>query len=133
MCPLAAGGLVVNQVTGTISAYSAVFGGYNGAPTVVNAGTSGGKTRRPFPAPASISGRGGDVTNQGSGTITGANGIAGGNQATTLTVVNAGSILGTNHGILLNAGGDVTNQGRRELSAGIKGSTMAAAAPAPSP
>jgi predicted ribosome-associated RNA-binding protein Tma20 len=99
------GGSVTNQTGGAIT--GELYGIFShAAATVVNAGSIAGNT-------ADGKGvylyAGGSVTNQSGGAITGGLfGIDG--EGTALTVVNAGSISGTEIGVDLFAGGRVTNQ-----------------------
>ena len=109
------GGLVVNQLGGTISGNTvAIYSLYLGAAaTVINAGSIASQYGIALFA-------GGAITNQSSGTIAGQkDGIWTDNQPS--TVVNAGRITGSagvGFGVYLNSGGAVTNQSGGTISGG---------------
>ena len=106
---LSAGGYVSNASSGRIVAPNAGIFVSNAAGTVVNDGSVGGGS-------AVWLSSGGTVSNRSSGIIGGTNnGIF--VQTTTGRVVNAGQIVGTaQNGVILQAGGSVTNQSGGSIS-----------------
>ena len=99
---LAAGGVLSNASTGTVTALggTAVYGMAGGAATVVNAGVIAGYVALTGDG-IDLAG-GGSVTNQSGGTISGLEGIYGAHAA--MTVVNAGTIAGTTYAVQFAAG-----------------------------
>jgi len=131
---LEAGGVVTNSSSGTIIGRDAVYVGIYGtvASTIVNAGVISGNT-------ASGSGvrlgSGATITNQAGGTISGYRAILSNGTAATVSVSNAGIILGdtaglSGYGIYVRGTGVVTNlaggtiTGRYGVSARNKVSTI---------
>ncbi|WP_158922592.1 Hint domain-containing protein [Acidisphaera sp. S103] len=103
---LLAGGLVTNQSGGVISGYAAIEG-LSGAVTVVNAGSiTGSYGVSPGTAEPTAAGivliKGGSITNQSGGVISGKYGIN--DVGSVLTVVNAGTIIGTSDAVNFFAG-----------------------------
>ncbi len=112
---LTTGGTITNQLGGIISAQIGVFAAIE-APTVVNAGSIGGYSGTSGGIGVYLE-TGGSLTNQSGGTISGYRAIQGGEDPTPvpITVVNTGAIIGNltssgGAGVLLEAGGSVTNQ-----------------------
>ncbi len=116
---LTAGGTVINQSNAFVGGADGISG-YHGAITVINAGNIAGATAVGYTYGLGLY-SGGSVTNQSAATISGFYGIVGG-AGGAVAVVNAGTILGSatpallpgfegsGIGVLLRAGGSVTNQ-----------------------
>ena len=114
------GGSVTNQSGARISGLTGVYGGYELALSVVNAGSITGNTTTSAGNGIYLQ-AGGSVTNQSGGMITGFDGIYGGANYT-LMVVNAGSIAGNTaagEGIYLGHGGSVFNQSSATINGSI--------------
>jgi fibronectin-binding autotransporter adhesin len=109
---LLAGGYITNQSGGLIVGYQGVYGGHEGALTVVNAGTIAATYFSSVGAAFGNGvylGDGGTLVNQAGGTIIGSTGIA--TSMVPATVVNDGDVTGImSTGIDMGAGGSLTNQ-----------------------
>jgi hypothetical protein len=121
---LTAGALLMNQSGATIgvTAYRTAVRGAGDGVTVVNAGAIHGQSGHP--GYGVYLARGGSITNQAGGTITGFDGVAAANgpDAVAVTVINGGLIAGNalgGYGVNLIVNGSLTNQSGGTIAGGF--------------